>query len=202
MLFRSTPDEGGEFRAGVYCHEGEFVDHPLRLIVLKGHYTLKDIREGITLSEYVDTVSGMGLVTPEVLKTNLIITRTNNAWSLDGERLFSCVPMNPLDNAGMTLNGVLGPAVEKNNVILSEAVSLEAGEVYTFYMDSDKTLDYQMWFGRIADSTTITMNGVAVNHDLALAQLCPGYATGILPVQFHHLPDEELASLRSVILLT
>jgi len=166
-LWYITPDEGGEFRAGVYCHEGEFVDHPLRLIVLKGHYTLKDIREGITLSEYVDTVSGMGLVTPEVLKTNLIITRTNNAWSLDGERLFSCVPMNPLDNAGMTLNGVLGPAVEKNNVILSEAVSLEAGEVYTFYMDSDKTLDYQMWFGRIADSTTITMNGVAVNFNAA-----------------------------------
>mgnify|MGYP000942794712 CR=1 FL=1 len=48
----------------------------------------------------------------------------------------------------------------------------------------------------------LEMNGVAVNHGLALAQLCPGYATGILPVQFHHLPDEELASLRSVILLT
>ena len=168
-LWYITPDEGGEFRAGIYCHDGEFVDHPLRLIVLKGHYTLKEIREGITLAEYVDTISGMTLVTPEVLKANLIISRTNNAWSLDGVKLFSCVPMNPLDNAGMTLNGTLGPAVEKNNVILSEAIALEAGEQYTFYMDSDKSLDYQMWFGRVADSTTITMNGQAVNFNAASA---------------------------------
>ena len=164
-LWYITPDEGGEYRAGIYCHDGTFVNHPLRLIVLKGHYTLQDIRSGITFEEYKETLLSMALVQPEVLKENLVISRLNNAWSADGEKLFSCTPMNRLDNAGMVLNGVLGPAVEKNNVILSEAIELEAGEAYTFYMDSDKSLDYQMWFGKATDSTTITMNGQAVNFN-------------------------------------
>ena len=164
-LWYITPDTDGEYRAGVFCHEGLFENHPLRLIVLKGHYTLQEIREGITLEEYRDTATAMALVTPEVLKNNLIITRTAIAVDEQGARVFTSRPMNRLDNAGMTIDGTLGPAVEKNNAIISESIALEAGESYTFYMDTDKSLDYQLWFARVSDSTTVTMNGAAVSFN-------------------------------------
>lgn len=164
-LWYITPDADGEYRAGIYCHEGVFENHPFRLVVLKGHYTLQEIREGITLDEYLETASAMVLVSPEILKDNLIICRTAIAVDLQGQRVFTSFPMNRLDNAGMTMDGTLGPTVQKNNAILSENIMLEAGQPYTFYLDTDKTLDYQMWFARVSDSTTITMNGAAINFN-------------------------------------
>ena len=62
----------------------------------------------------------MVLVSPEILKDNLIICRTAIAVDLQGQRVFTSFPMNRLDNAGMTMDGTLGPTVQKNNAILSQ----------------------------------------------------------------------------------
>ena len=42
-LWYITPDSSGRYRAGIYAKDVEYVDHPIRFLMLEGHYEMKDI---------------------------------------------------------------------------------------------------------------------------------------------------------------
>ena len=159
-LWYITPDKGGEFRAGIYCHNLEFIDHPIRFLMLKGHYSLEDIREVITAEEYAESAAGLALVYPEISKSNLVRTIRNNAANDEGEHVFDAIPISDFDPAGTVINGTLGPAVERNNVVLTGSFPVKGDQTYTFFVDSDKSQNFYLWVANAATGATIPMKDV------------------------------------------
>ena len=167
-----TPDEDGEYRAGVYCgHDTEFTDHPLRFMMLEGHYTMRDIREGFTLDEYEESVAGVALVQPEITRNNRLITKRGIAVDDEGNIIFTAEKTGEADRAGIVLNGTLGPEVQRNNVIITDSFQIKGGQAYTFYVDSDKSLNLNLW---VADAA----NGASIQTETGPA---PAFTTATKP---------------------
>ena len=157
-LWYITPDEGGPYRAGIYCgRDCEFTDHPIRFLVLEGHYTMRDIREEFNVDEYEESAVGIALVQPEITKNNLLITKRGVAVDDDTNIIFSAEKIGEIDRAGILLNGTLGPTVQRNNVIVTENFSLEGEQPYTFYVDSDKSMNPNLWIANAANGATIPL---------------------------------------------
>ena len=151
QLWYVKPDASGAYRAGIYARDEEFTDHPVRFLVLEGHYTLKDIREHFTVDEYVESAAGVAMMQPEINRDSIVTTRNNYAVDDEGHTVFTASKISDVDRAGVVINGRLGPVVQRNNIGLTESFELKADQTYTFFVDSDKSQGFYLW---IAEWTT------------------------------------------------
>ena len=158
-LWHFTPDEDGDYRAGIYAPNKIFDHQPLRFLVLEGHYTIEEIRDVISYEEYLSTVSAKARVFPEVSRNALFTTITNRAVADDGSVVFTVEKIDALDKTGVILNGELGISVQRNNPSLTESFPVEAGKTYTVCIDSDRSLDFNIAFANVEDAQLIPMNG-------------------------------------------
>jgi hypothetical protein len=150
-LWYITPDSSGRYRAGIYAKDVEYVDHPIRFLMLEGHYEMKDIRDGFSIDEYVESAPGVVLTQPEVTKNSFVTTKDNYATDDGGNKVFTVTKTGMADRAGVVINGSLGPVVQRNNVVLSDSFDLKGDQTYTFYVDSDRSKNFYLW---VADAST------------------------------------------------
>lgn len=158
-LWYITPDKSGQYRAGLYCHDIEFIDHPIRFLMLEGHYEMKDILGGFSIDDYIASAPGVVLTLPEVNENTLITTKNNYATDDEGTKFFTASKIGDIDRAGIVVDGSLGPIVQRNNVVLTENFQLKGNQTYTFYVDSDKSENFYLWVADASTGAVIPMKG-------------------------------------------